>query len=111
MQTLPKDDGNTLVGFANYEEVKKAIEGEEQKKMRTALHMITKVLPGNKIEIEIPTSSVGDTVDVFVILPEESKLRRSNILEFIEQIRSQRPLRPAEEIDKELQAERDLWDS
>lgn len=79
--------------------------------MRTALHMKTKVLPGNKIEIELPTSSVGDAVDVFVILPKESQPRRSNILEFIEQIRSQRPLRPAEEIDKELQAERNLWDS
>lgn len=37
--------------------------------MRPALHLTTKVLPGNKIEIEIPEGEIGDTVDVFVVLP------------------------------------------
>jgi hypothetical protein len=38
--------------------------------MQPALHITTKVLPGNKIEIDIPDAEIGDSVDVFVILPE-----------------------------------------
>lgn len=34
--------------------------------MQPALQLINKVLPGNKIEIEIPEGEIGDTVDVFV---------------------------------------------
>ena len=41
--------------------------------MQPALHLTTKVLPGNKIEIEIPEVEIGDTVDVFVVLPEKPK--------------------------------------
>ena len=43
--------------------------------MQPALHLTTKVLPGNKIEIEIPEGEIGDTVDVFVVLPENLKQR------------------------------------
>ncbi|MFH7030639.1 MAG: hypothetical protein ACHBN1_36120 [Heteroscytonema crispum UTEX LB 1556] len=39
--------------------------------MQPALHIRTKALPGNKIEIEIPEAEIGDSVDVFVILPEK----------------------------------------
>ncbi|WP_319419181.1 hypothetical protein [Pleurocapsa sp. FMAR1] len=41
------------------------------KPMQPALHLTTKVLPGNKIEIEIPEGEIGDTVDVFVVLPKK----------------------------------------
>lgn len=40
--------------------------------MQLALHTTTKILPGNKIEIEIPEAEIGDIVDVFVILPEKT---------------------------------------
>jgi hypothetical protein len=40
--------------------------------MQLALHITTKILPGNKIEIEIPEAEIGDIVDVFVILPEKT---------------------------------------
>ena len=35
--------------------------------MQKALHIKTQVLPGNKIEIEAPELTEGDTVDIFVI--------------------------------------------
>jgi hypothetical protein len=37
--------------------------------MQSALRMTTKVLPGNKIELEIPPGSEGQEVEVFVVLP------------------------------------------
>lgn len=36
--------------------------------MQSALRMTTKVLPGNKIELEIPPGSEGQEVEVFVVL-------------------------------------------
>jgi hypothetical protein len=45
--------------------------------MQPALHLTTKVLPGNKIEIEIPEGEIGDTVDVFVVLPEKPKEKKT----------------------------------
>jgi hypothetical protein len=61
--------------------------------MRSTLRIETKVLPGNKIEINLPSEtvsdSVGQTVEVIIILPENPKLRRQNILKWIEQVREQ----------------------
>ena len=78
--------------------------------MQSALRIKTKVLPGNKLEIELPPGSEGEEVDVFVVLPEK-KVQRENILEFIKQARSQYAVRTVEEIDRQLQAEREAWDS
>lgn len=100
--------------------------------MQPALHLTTKVLPGNKIEIEIeiPEGEIGDTVDVFVVLPakpqeksgcdpaspsgaregERAPSKRS-VMELIEESRSRNTLRSAEDIDRQLREERDSWDS
>lgn len=37
--------------------------------MQSALHITTRVLPGNKIEVQLPPGSEGEEVDVFVVLP------------------------------------------
>lgn len=37
--------------------------------MQSALHITTKVLPGNRIEIQLPSLSEGEEVDVFIVLP------------------------------------------
>ncbi len=39
--------------------------------MQTALQIVTKVLPGNRIEVQIPSGSEGQEVNVFVVLPAE----------------------------------------
>ena len=78
--------------------------------MQPALHLTTKVLPGNKIEIEIPEGEIGDTVDVFVVLPEKPKNQKRSVLKLIEESRSKHALRSAEDIDRQLQEERDSWD-
>ena len=78
--------------------------------MQPALHLTTKVLPGNKIEIEIPEGAIGDTVDVFVVLPAKPKDKKHSVLELIEESRSKHALRIAEDIDRQLQEERNSWD-
>jgi hypothetical protein len=103
--------------------------------MQPALHLTTKVLPGNKIEIDIPEGEIGDTVDVFVVLPAKPKEKsgcdpaptkgtrasvrldrerapsKRSVLEIIEESRSRNTLRSAEDIDRQLREERDSWDS
>ncbi|MBE9075977.1 hypothetical protein IQ241_01470 [Romeria aff. gracilis LEGE 07310] len=37
--------------------------------MQSALHITTKVLPGNRIEVQLPSGSEGQKVDIFVVLP------------------------------------------
>ena len=78
--------------------------------MQPALHLTTKVLPGNKIDIEIREGAIGDTVDVFVVLPEKPKDKKRSVLELIEKSRSKHALRSAEDIDRQLKEERDSWD-
>jgi hypothetical protein len=79
--------------------------------MQSALRLTTKVLPGNKIEIEIPEAEIGDSVDVFVILPEKAEPKCRSVLDIIEESRRRHPSRTAEEIDRQLQEERSSWDS
>lgn len=78
--------------------------------MQSALRITTKILPGNKIEIEVPQASVGDSVDVFVVLPEKLETKKRSVLEIIEESRSRHPSRTTEEIDRQLQEERSSWD-
>jgi len=81
--------------------------------MQSALRITTKVLPGNKIEIEveIPEAEIGDSVDVYVVLLEKAENKKRSVLEIIEQSRSRHSSRTAEDIDKQLQEERSSWDS
>lgn len=37
--------------------------------MQSALHITTKVLPGNRLEVELPPGSEGQEVNVFIVLP------------------------------------------
>lgn len=80
--------------------------------MQSALRIETKVLPGNKIEISLPEAaaltSVGQTIEVIVLLPEQNlALKSQSILELLQQIHRQRPVgRGVEEINRDLQIEK-----
>ena len=39
--------------------------------MQSAIRITTKVLAGNKLEIQVPPGSVGEEVEVFVMRPEK----------------------------------------
>ena len=79
--------------------------------MRSALHVTTKVLPGNKIEIQVPEAQIGDNVDVFVILPGKAETKKRSVLELLEEVHAKRPPKSAEEIDRQLEEERSSWDN
>jgi len=48
--------------------------------MPSELHLQAQVLPGNKIEIQHPELSVGETVEVSVFLRKESKSTRRSVI-------------------------------
>ena len=81
--------------------------------MQSAIHLKTEVLQGGKIELELPQANEGEDVDIFVIMsstkPPES---RRSVIDILDEIHRHRPHgRSTEEIDRELQAERDAWDN
>ncbi|MEG4493405.1 hypothetical protein [Microcoleus sp. D3_18_C4] len=39
--------------------------------MQSAIRITTKVIAGNKLEIQVPPGSVGEEVEVFVMRPEK----------------------------------------
>ncbi|MCC3418567.1 MAG: hypothetical protein JGK24_26195 [Microcoleus sp. PH2017_29_MFU_D_A] len=46
--------------------------------MQSAIRITTKVLAGNKLEIQVPPGSVGEEVEVFVIIPEHISIAQEN---------------------------------
>lgn len=79
--------------------------------MQSAIRITTKVLSGNKVEIELPPGSVGEEVEVIVILPERKQFKQRSVLEILEEVHKHGPFRTVEEIDRDLQRERDSWDN
>ncbi|MEG3920878.1 hypothetical protein QUA07_17320 [Microcoleus sp. T3_A4] len=79
--------------------------------MQSAIRITTKVLAGNKLEIQVPPGSVGEEVEVFVIIPEKAQGGRRKVLELLTEIRSRHVSRTVEEIDRELEEERNSWDN
>ncbi|MBW4666696.1 MAG: hypothetical protein KME60_04445 [Cyanomargarita calcarea GSE-NOS-MK-12-04C] len=79
--------------------------------MQSALYIKTKVLAGNKIEIQVPEAQIGDRVDVFVILPEKTEPKKRSVIDILEEVHAKHPPKSAEEIDRQLREERDSWDS
>ncbi|MFM7384529.1 MAG: hypothetical protein ACKO1W_15980 [Microcystaceae cyanobacterium] len=41
--------------------------------MKSSLYLTTTVLPGNKIEIQTPDLNVGQSVEIFVLIPDSSQ--------------------------------------
>jgi hypothetical protein len=48
--------------------------------MQSAIRITTKVLAGDKLEIQVPPGSVGEEVEVFVIIPEKPESGRRKVL-------------------------------
>jgi hypothetical protein len=78
--------------------------------MQADVRVITKVLPGNKVKIELPEGYVGEDVEVIVVFPQALSTGRRNVLKLLEDIRSRHPQRSAEDIERDLAAETS-WDS
>jgi hypothetical protein len=47
--------------------------------MQTALHITTKVPPGNRIEVQLPSGSEGQEVNIFIVLSTSPFLNQENL--------------------------------
>lgn len=81
--------------------------------MQSAIHLKTKILPGRKIELEVPQATEGEDVEVIVIMPSPRPSQsRPSVIDILDEIHRRRPYGlSTEEIDSSLQAERDAWDN
>jgi hypothetical protein len=79
--------------------------------MQSALHITTKVLPGNKIEINAPELAEGTDVEVFLVLPVTPEPQRRSVLEFLDSLPAgPRSSKTWTEIEQHIQEERDSWE-
>lgn len=82
--------------------------------MATALHIRTTVLPGQRIEIEVPGLPVGEPVEVFVVpgaRAPDSEPRQRSALDVIRSVPPEaRLFHTPEEVDTYLAEERSRWD-
>jgi len=79
--------------------------------IQSPLRITTKVLPGGKVEIQVPSGYEGQEVEVFVVFPPPTSVNRSSFVAFIEELQNQHPKRSVEEINHDLMMERKSWDS
>lgn len=78
---------------------------------QTTYRISTTVLPGSRIEVTAPGMKEGDPVDVILVVPEAHQERHS-MSEFIRSLpQGPRSAATWDEIEKNLQEERDSWDS
>ncbi len=78
--------------------------------MQPRVHVKTKILPGNKIEIIAPDFSVGDEVEVLIYLLESQPLNQQSAIDRLEAMPGQRLFTTPTEADHYLQEERDSWE-
>ena len=77
----------------------------------TTFHVTTQVLPGNKIQIELPDAPVGSFVEVYAVLSDRKLLNRKGVCKFIESLPPGPHSAPIwEEVEKQLEEERNAWD-
>jgi hypothetical protein len=77
--------------------------------MQSALHLTTRVLPGNRIEVAVPELKVGDPVEVFLVARPIPAGPGDSALEIIESLGGHRLFSTTEEVDRYVQEERDEW--
>lgn len=45
--------------------------------MQAAYHMTTTVLPGHKIEIQVPESTIREAIEIIVLLPDKTQTKKT----------------------------------
>lgn len=78
--------------------------------MQAAYHTTTIILPGNKIEIELPEGTIGEAIEVIILPPRKFTQERRSVLDIIADAQKIPPYRTPEEIDRDIQEEGNSWD-
>ena len=77
--------------------------------MASALHIITRVLPGKRVEVSSEQLREGDAVEV-IVRPKVENNSQQSAIEIIETSHQQGSGRSVEEINRHVQEERNSWD-
>jgi hypothetical protein len=78
--------------------------------MSSAIHHKLTVLPGGKIELSDPQLKSGQSVDVFVVVPEDKTNDALSALDVLASAPGRQVFQTAEEVDRYLRNEREAWD-
>lgn len=78
--------------------------------MESAMHVKTKVLPGNKIEVTSSSLVEGEQVEVFIVFPAAARGHRKSVMDIIETTAPPQVFKTPDEVDHFLEGERDSWD-
>jgi len=78
--------------------------------MQPALHLKTTIMPGSKIEITDIKLPPGEFVDVFILLPSSSAVKRRSAIDILAQAPGQRLFKTPAQVDAYLKEERDSWE-
>lgn len=82
--------------------------------MPTTIRVQTTVLPGGKIEVEVPGAAAGQPVEVTVTVPDPVPAGKPPGMGIYDWLKSLPPSSKTaeewEQFDREFQAEKDSWD-
>lgn len=79
--------------------------------MKTTIRTATTVLPGRRVEVEVPELPEGTAVEVFVVSPDTASTGFASALDFLESLPvGPRAFRTWEEYERHLREERAAWD-
>ncbi len=82
--------------------------------MQSTMHLTARVLAGSRIEIVSPDLTEGDSVDITLVIqhkpsPEDST--RKSVFDIVQSLPpGPRSASTWEQVDRQLNAERDAWD-
>lgn len=79
--------------------------------LRTTLHLRATVQHGKRVEITSDELREGESVDVFLVMPNRSALEHGSIVEFFDSLPAgPRSYRTWEDVERRFQEERNSWD-
>ena len=78
--------------------------------MNMALQVETKVLPGNRIEVQAPELREGQEATVFIVLRDYPAGPKRPLRDILAEYKGPTSFRTAEEVDAYIRAERNSWD-
>lgn len=78
--------------------------------MAIEVHVETVVLPGGRIELNVPGLMAGQQATVTITIKDQQVEKKQSILDFLEQLPGHRIFQNADEVDAYIREERDSWE-
>jgi hypothetical protein len=78
--------------------------------MQSLVHVTTKVLAGNRIEVSDPNLKEGECVEVVLYPSVSDEAAKPSVLSIVESLKGHRIFSTPQEADQYLNEERSAWD-